>query len=130
MFILTLNDMRHPHFEDLTPVACAETTDALIAFVQRERVESYVDQGEHHIVHDTDVSAQMIGPWVEPKPGYAWSKCFKRGGPLEWYNDPGDSGLSGGDYVHQVLSREEFLAQAVLAAGQQWDAKIGSLPRV
>lgn len=96
MWILLLNDMRSAHFEHLEPVACAETREALEAFVARERVPGYQDG--------------------------RWAKSFRQGGPLEWYNQPrledspgvvtlGDRPLS---YV-DLGTREEFLQRAVTA---------------
>ena len=61
MFLLRLNPMR-ANAEHNIVVARAETVDRLIAFVNSERVEPYRD-GE-------------------------WHKCFRQGGPLEWYNPP------------------------------------------
>lgn len=61
MWILQLNDMRAAKVEIPTLVAKADTREALVSFVGRQRVEPYRD-----------------GPW---------GKCFRQGGPLEWYND-------------------------------------------
>lgn len=61
MFILNMNPMTG-RAENCTPVARAETKEALLAFIESEKVEPYQD-----------------GPW---------SKCFRRGGPLEWFNPP------------------------------------------
>jgi hypothetical protein len=61
-WVLFLNDMRFPKYEMLTPVARADTKEDLVAYLDRERVEKYVDG--------------------------RWGKTFRRGGPLEWYNHP------------------------------------------
>lgn len=62
MFVLELNDMRSSKIEHLNPVARAESKEALLAFMEVEKVEPYKD-GQ-------------------------WGKCFKKGGWLEWYNPP------------------------------------------
>jgi len=64
MVILYLNDMRHPQVEMSTAVARAATKEELEQFVENERVPYYRDG--------------------------KWSKCFRQGGPLEWYNEPSD----------------------------------------
>ena len=61
-FILCLNDMRSPKIEILTPVARATTVEALKAFVAENKVPPYMDGN--------------------------WSKCFRQGSLLEWYNPP------------------------------------------
>ncbi len=61
-YVLFLNDMRASQIENVQPVFQAETPEELVALVDRERVEGYGD-GQ-------------------------WSKRFRAGGPLEWYNDP------------------------------------------
>lgn len=62
MWVLMLNDMRSSNIENMFPVCRAESYDALLAFVDREKVDPYRD-----------------GPW---------GKNFRVGGPLEWYNPP------------------------------------------
>ena len=64
MFILQLNDMRHPKAEIKTPVFRAETHKELIDFLAREVVKPYRD---------------INGP-------LEWLKNFRKGGPLEWFN--------------------------------------------
>lgn len=64
MFLLRLNPMT-ANAERNNVVARAETVEALIAFVESERVEFYRDGG--------------------------YGKCFRQGGPLEWYNPPDDN---------------------------------------
>ena len=61
MWILQLNPMQG-NAEQVSPVAYAETKEALILLLKRERTEPYQD-GQ-------------------------WHKCFRRG-VLEWFNDPG-----------------------------------------
>jgi len=82
VWILFLNDMRHGHFEDMSPVARAETREALEAFVRAETVEPYRDPSGLPATEDaTDPSGF----------GYrcnstTWYKTFRKGGPLEWCN--------------------------------------------
>ena len=61
MWILQLNNMRFDLL-DLIPVARAETKEELEEFVESQTVGVYQD-----------------GPY---------GKCFKKNGPLEWYNPP------------------------------------------
>ena len=75
MYFLCLNLMRG-RAEETRILACAETRDALVVFMDRERVEPYRD-----------------GQWL---------KTFRRGGPLEWYNPPfGDQAI-----IEMSLERE------------------------
>jgi hypothetical protein len=62
MWLLLLNRMTDEKVEYLTPVAVAESREALEAFVASERVPYY----------QTD----------------NWGKEFRQGGPLEWFNPP------------------------------------------
>ena len=71
MYILVLNDMRCPKFEDLGPVCRAETREELEAFLAQQTVTTYRDPK----VPGGDID--QVG-W--------WGKSFKKGGPLEWYN--------------------------------------------
>lgn len=64
MWILQLNDMRSHKIEMSTTVCRAETKEELETFLERERVDSYKDD--------------------------MWSKGYRKGGPLEWYNPPWD----------------------------------------
>ena len=69
MWILYLNDMRFPKIEMTVAVARANTREALVAFLERERVESYRDERDD---------------------GLHWGKVHRKGGPLEWFNRPYD----------------------------------------
>ena len=62
MFILHLNDMRYPKIEMTNPVFRSESSEALLALLEAERVESYCDG--------------------------KWQKFFRKDGCLEWYNPP------------------------------------------
>jgi len=61
-FVLIMNDMRSSQVEIVRPVARARSFAALEHLLARERVPAYSDG--------------------------AWGKTFRRGGPLEWKNDP------------------------------------------
>lgn len=63
-FVLLLNDMQFSKVEIVSPVARARSAAELQQLVERERVEGYCDG--------------------------RWGKTFRRGGPLEWKNDPRD----------------------------------------
>lgn len=86
MWVLLLNDMRSSQIQNLQPVFRAETKEALKAFVQSQIVEPYRTQGERVLHHTTD----FIAGTTEINKEYTWSKCFKHGGPLEWFNKPMD----------------------------------------
>lgn len=62
-WVLLLNDMRSPKVEIQTAVVKAETREELEVFLQSERVEPYRTDDR-------------------------WGKCFRQGGPLEWFNLP------------------------------------------
>lgn len=64
-WVLRLNPMT-ANAERVNAVAYAETKEQLEAMLEREAVEPYQD-----------------GPW---------HKCFRQGGPLEWFNPPGQDG--------------------------------------
>lgn len=72
MFILFLNDMRC-NTEHCSPVARAESVEDLARFLESERVEPY-----------DDISGSQFHSG-----GHTYRKCFRKGGPLEWYNPPG-----------------------------------------
>lgn len=93
MWVLYLNDMRSPKIQMLTPVARAETKEQLQAFVKRETVELYrEDQGP---------------AWPE---GAFWGKTFRKGGLLEWCNQPSEHDESYHYRDMDVIVRE-FLAE-------------------
>ncbi len=81
MFVLMLNDMRSAHFEDVSPVAKAETGEELVAFMEREKA--------------TD-------PYRSPGAN-KYSKTFKRG-PLEWFNEPAGPGQG----IEDIGTRKEW----------------------
>lgn len=73
MYILQLNPMTDK-YERLSAVACAETAEALSAFVESERVEPYSDGDGLNMC------------------GGALTKYFRKGGPLEFFNPPDREG--------------------------------------
>ena len=94
MWILFLNDMRMSQIEMSEAVARAESKEVLKAFVEGERVEPYRD-GQ-------------------------WGKCFRQGGPLEWYNDPWDEDA----LFRDVGSKEEYMQRC----SDNWDREFMCLP--
>lgn len=64
MWVLLLNDMRASQVEILSPVARADSRDALQSLLAREKVDAYNDG--------------------------RWGKAYRQGGPLEWFNPPWD----------------------------------------
>ncbi len=62
MFILQLNDMRSANVENLTAVIRAETKEDIEVFIDKEKVENYLD-GQ-------------------------WSKSYRKNSMLEWFNPP------------------------------------------
>ncbi|MCK5020622.1 MAG: hypothetical protein KAS32_26620 [Candidatus Peribacteraceae bacterium] len=57
---------------------------------------------------------------VEPYQDGQWRKCFRQGGPLEWYNDPWNANES---FVF-AGTRDEWANKAA----ESWDNQIGALP--
>ncbi len=78
MWILYLNDMRFPKIEMTIAVARAKTREALVAFLDHERVESYREERDD---------------------GLHWGKVHRKGGPLEWFNRPYDYQLEEGEVL-------------------------------
>lgn len=69
MWILFLNMMKN-RSESLTPVARGGSEESLKRFMERERVEPYKDDGfSDHSGSNT-----------------TFTKVFRQGGPLEWFN--------------------------------------------
>lgn len=62
ILVLFLNDMRMAHIEMVEPIAKADSREEIEKFLEAEKVPLYQD-----------------GPW---------SKSYRAGGPLEWYNVP------------------------------------------
>lgn len=120
MYLLYLNPMRD-RTEARRLVARAETREALMAFVEREIAEPYIDAGERRITHETDMIAQMAGGLVDEHiPGWRWQKTFRKGGPLEWFNPP-----LGDDCVVEVS-----LEQDIAKLTETWDRMLAETPLV
>lgn len=83
MWILRMNDMRSAKIELYEVVARCEDNDKLEQWLILERVEPYEDGN--------------------------WRKTFRKGGPLEWYNDPI---LSLGHGIFNMCSEEEYVEDA------------------
>lgn len=127
MYVLMLNDMRSAHFENVQPVARANTREELEAFIARERVEPYTDTGERTVLHNTDLAAQIAGHHVEQQRSYSWRKCFKRGGPLEWFNDPD---TTRDPAIVPVMSYDTWMQIAIDTAHQEYEKRVLSIPGV
>jgi len=107
MFVLVLNDMRMPQIEMVEPVARAETKEALVAFVGREAVEPYQEPGENTYGKVT------------------WTKNFRKGGPLEWYNPPTQT-LDPPNGIADVGTEDSWAD----AGRREFQNRFGSLPEV
>lgn len=93
VYVLFLNDMRSSNIEILEPVARASSVSALESLLSKERVPAYSDGN--------------------------WGKAYRKGGPLEWFNEPSDYTRSG---IREVMSPED-------AAASQ-EAKLRRIPSV
>jgi hypothetical protein len=113
MFILYLNPMRS-NAENMVAVAKARTREELEAFVARERVESYSDVENEAHPEGTESNGYY-------RPG-TWNKCFRKGGPLEWYNPP--EVVWDPPAVRDVGTRED----AMRRAGERFDEAMMSIP--
>jgi len=65
MFILVMNDMRYANIETLSELCWASSVEEIDAFLASETVEGYRDE--------------------------RWGKSYRKGGPLEWKNQPYDT---------------------------------------
>ena len=96
MWVMLLNDMRSANVETIEPVFRAETKEILFTLLSREMVEPYSD-GQ-------------------------WGKCYRIGGPLEWFNPPW--GFEEGRHFQNAGTREEWAA----AAEHAYDMRVMTLP--
>lgn len=106
MWVLALNDMRSSKFEYIQPVFRAETKEALKAFVESHKVEHYTTNNTRVLNHTTDQMAGM----TEVNDNYKFSKGFKFGGPLEWFNAPDEHNESG--HYLDVGTEEDWMLTA------------------
>ena len=109
MWLLELNPMR-AQCEAREAVAIGETREALEAFVARETVEPYTDEGAPNIY---GVSR--------------WNKIFRKEGPLEWFNPPRPEheDLDGPHFI-DIGTRDDWMQRAA----EQFDNLTSSLPLV
>lgn len=103
VYFLRLNHMRSS-CESGQILAASFDRDKLFQFLHSERVEPYVDN-----------------PGIEDDYGnvHAYNKVFRKGGPLEWYNDVMYHDASPDPFGHGIVSevvefaREEDLPRIV-----------------
>lgn len=86
-FILVLNDMRSSQVQVSTNVCRADTKEELQALLDKEKVEPY-----------TDIDAG----------NYHWQKFYRKGGPLEWFNQAPPDGLWGHG-INEIPSEEDYV---------------------
>ena len=103
--------MRSADYTHVEPVARAETKEELIAFLKREKVELYKDEGLNH---------HHVGS------GYKYSKSFRKGGPLEWRNFPLD--FDSPQHFVDVGTKKDCITRASEAAVEQWDYQFMGIP--
>lgn len=73
-WLLQMNHMRG-RTEDMVYICYAETKEELVELLEKERVETYQTEGEN------------LYSGLKTK----WTKVFRKGGPLEWMNPPGEN---------------------------------------
>lgn len=100
MWVLALNDMRSPKGETLDHIVKAETKEALVAFLESEKVEIYYD-----------------GPWA---------KSYRAGGLLEWKNPS----VNKNQGIYNIGTRNEWMQKAAIEAGELFDKDIAPLPTI
>ena len=80
-YFLVLNDMRSSNIENSKLVCAADTREELVAWIESQF------HGE-------------INPVTGERKGWRdddrWSKAFKKGSPLEWFNRPSSPSVSDG----------------------------------
>jgi len=109
VWILFLNDMRMAHSEDTRPVARADSPEELTALMAKEKVEPY---SEPTSLPSTSLEIES-SPWSYRVNPQQWVKCFKKGGPLEWFNPPlGDNCMV---RVARILDRSDEIDRIVEA---------------
>lgn len=111
MWILQLNSI-FDRAEERTPLTRAETREELIAFVQRETVEPYIETGPGGYGNGGGVCI--------------FNKCFRKGGMLENFNPP--AGPEDPSCYINVRTIEEHLAESERQIRRQWSIGILSLP--
>ncbi len=109
IWALCLNPMRG-QAEERVPVARATTKEALERFLAQEKVEPY---------QDVDDNSNF------PDRPYTYTKYYRQGGPLEWFNEPTQPEPTG-NHFQQVPSEDDY----VNVARTEWEQRIGFLPDV
>jgi hypothetical protein len=95
-FGLVLSMMRNEKWETSDRlVAWSESREILEQFVERERVDPWID--ENHAM------ANLNGT-------YRYNKSFRKDGPLEWYNP---MSADGGEYIRPLESPSEYALRVV-----------------
>lgn len=62
---------------------------------------------------------------VEPYRDGQWSKAFRQGGPLEWYNPP-----DGDDFYFPTIQDVRTRADWMQEASADWDKMLSDIPYV
>jgi hypothetical protein len=75
MFVLRLNHKRMPKIEMTEPVCWSDNEGEIERFLEQEKVAIYTEPKNPN----------------DPE-GEFWGKTYRKGGPLEWYNQPYGSG--------------------------------------
>lgn len=106
VFVVVVNPMRGQSEEQRT-IGPFTSRDAAMTFVRNEEVEPYKDSGDNS--------------YVSPAPNsYTYQKCYRKGGPLEWFNginvdEVGFLNHGIHEVTYEPLSFEEWLGD--LTAG-------------
>jgi hypothetical protein len=83
--MLVLNDMRSSKIEHQIIVCAADTREELVAWID----------SQYHSEPD------LTGERKSWKDGN-WSKCFRKGCPLEWFNPPGSPSVRNGGFFSTI----------------------------
>ena len=87
--------------EQMSQICWAESKEMLESFVASQLApEPYQEKSEH---------------WLHGE-NYSWSKSFKKGSPVEWFNAPDENSFWGQNYLSLDEEFEVFLSEAV----RQW----------
>lgn len=84
--VLELNDMRMPQIETLSIVCWSCNRERLERWVEEQRVEPYTT--EHDGTSFQTSADGYIRVMRKIERGTTWSKVYRQGSPLEWYNPP------------------------------------------
>ncbi|KKL91237.1 hypothetical protein LCGC14_1896700 [marine sediment metagenome] len=109
IWALALNPMRG-QVEERVPIARANTKEALQRFLEQEKVEEYDDVGDNS---------------CHPGQPHTYTKVFRKGGPLEWFNWPIIAEPIG-NHFQKVPSEAFYISHAKT----EWGQRIGILPDV